>query len=219
MDKNKHKERYNCQVRLIASLKEFAGPVPAGFAGQKEFFIVTLQRLAANLVDFKYETLRNLSAGLLEKLRRGPLSDKDLDSFKDGLDKLVSGRDFQLAVTGLAGSREFVAERLSRLEPLSIAAEEKKRPGEPRDFTADRLVGEAYTRLRFEALEEECKKGRPLEKVLETARARVTEYCVLYKLPISAENTMPPFSLSRIDAVTGACFRLLGALNKAEGCK
>lgn len=212
MDENKAK--YDCQVRLIASLNEFSGPVPAAFFSQKEFFIITLRRLAANLAEFKAENLRALAANLLAKLRRGPVTPADLTAFKDMLDKLVSGRDYQVACAGLSGSKEFLAERLSRLEPLSIAAEEGKLPGEPRDPTADRLVGEAYRRLRFDALEEEWRKGRPVDKVLERARAQVAEYCLMYRLPVRPEDTLPPFSLSRIDAVTGACFRLLGKLRE-----
>ncbi|MDD2804654.1 MAG: hypothetical protein PHV33_03805 [Elusimicrobiales bacterium] len=210
-----NRAKFDCQVRLVASLKEFAGPVPAGFFNHKEFFIVTLQRLAANLYEFKEENLRALAADLLEKLRRGPLSPSELTAFKDMLDKLVSGRDYMTACAGLAGSREFAAERLARLRPLSIAAEEQKLPGEPRDPTADRLVGEAYRRLRFDSLEEEHRKGRPEDRALQQARAQVAEYCLMYRLPLCAEDTLPPFSLSRIDAVTGACFRLLGRLGRA----
>lgn len=207
-----NRAKFDCQVRLVASLREFSGPVPAGFFSHKEFFIVTLQRMEANLYEFKAESLRALAAGLLDKLRRGPLAPQDLTVFKDMLDKLVSGRDYQAACAGLAGSREFAAERLAALRPLSIAAEERKLPGEPRDPTADRLVGEAYRRLGFDALEEEHRKGRPEERVLTQARAQVAEYCLMYRLPLCAEDTLPPFSLSRIDAVTGACFRLLGKL-------
>lgn len=206
--------KFECQVRLIASLGEFVGPVPPAFGSHREHFIVTLQRIAADLEEFKRGSLRALGDWLLERRRRGCPSQADIEQFKDLLEKLVPGRDYMMVCSALTGSSEFLSEKLSRASVLSIASEEKKLPGEPRDPAADRLVSEAYRRLGFDKLQELAGR-QPADAVLARGREQVAEYCALYRLPLSAEDTLPPFSLSRIDAVVGACFRLLAAVNAA----
>ena len=211
MDPNK--ARFDCQIRLIAGLREFSSPVPAAFAGQKEFFIVTLNRVASDLREFKKASFRALSDWALARRRRGPLEARDVTEFKEAADKLLSARDYQFVCAALPGSAEFLASRLSSVEPVSIAEEEMKKEGEPRDPAADRLVGDAYRRLGFDRLQQLA--GRQPEGVLlQHARELVAEYCAVYRLPLNAEDTLPEFSLSRIDAVAGACFRLLAVLGR-----
>ncbi|MDA8130100.1 MAG: hypothetical protein M0011_01215 [Elusimicrobia bacterium] len=207
------KARFDCQVRLIAGLREFSSPVPAVFAGQKEFFLVTLNRVASDLKEFKLESFRALSEWVLGRRRRGPLEERDITAFKETADKLLSARDYQFVCAALPGSAEFLAARLAEAAPVSIAEEERKKEGEPRDPAADRLVGDAYRRLGFDRLQQLA--GRQPEGVLlQHARELVAEYCAVYRLPLSADDTLPPFSLTRIDAVAGACFRLLAVLGR-----
>ncbi|MDT8286727.1 MAG: hypothetical protein RQ748_06420, partial [Elusimicrobiales bacterium] len=126
---------------------------------------------------------------------------------------LLSSRDFVLMEGGLPGSPEIVRARLASLRPLSIAGGE--RTGTLRDSGAERLVAEAYRRLGFDSLEREL-AGRAgdeaYDAVLLKARHNVGEYCGMYQVSPSPEDTLPAFSLSRIDAVLGACYRLLSRL-------
>ncbi len=201
-------------MRLIAALKDFTGPVPAGLFTQKEFFIVTLQRVAATMDDLKREKLRELSDGLAARLARGQFSAADADTFKVSLEKLLGGQDYNSVCSALAGSKELLLERLSRVSPLSVAAEEKKRPGEYRDPAADKLVSEAYARLNFERLEKEAAAGRPVEDLMAQARERAAQYCSINKLPSGLDSTLASPTLSCLDAVTGACFRLLARFKR-----
>lgn len=210
----RNKEKYESQVRLISGLRELAGTVHGAYASQKEFFIVTLNEMTADLAALKEAGLREAVGSFTAKLARGPVSQADILALKEALDKLVSAKDFDFVCAGLAGSAGLIADRLGRLRPLCIAAEER-RGTLPRDPGADRLVTEAYRRLLFEALEKEAARfadAASEERVLARARERVADYCVAYRLPVSPEDTLPPFSLSRIDAVTGACYRLLARM-------
>ncbi|MDA8132626.1 MAG: hypothetical protein M0025_04310 [Elusimicrobia bacterium] len=207
------KTRFDCQVRLIAGLREFSAPVPAAFAGRKEFFIVTLNRVASDIKEFKLASFRALSEWALARRRRGPLEERDVTAFKEAADKLLSAKDYQLVCAALPGSAEFLAARLAEAAPLSIADEEKKKEGERRDPAADRLAGDAYRRLGFDRLQQLAGR-QPEGVILQHAGELVAEYCAVYRLPLSSEDTLPPFSLTRIDAVAGACFRLLAVLGR-----
>jgi hypothetical protein len=73
--------------------------------------------------------------------------------------------------------------------------------------------------MLFEALEKEAarfKDDASENRVLGRARERVADYCLVYRLPLDPGDTLPPFSLSRIDAVTGACYRLLARMRGAR---
>ena len=48
-----------------------------------------------------------------------------------------------------------------------------------------------------------------IDRILTIARESVADYCCLYRVPLRDDDTLTPFSLSRIDAVVGACFRLM----------
>jgi len=59
-----------------------------------------------------------------------------------------------------------------------------------------------------------------VDRILTRARENVAEYCCLYNVSMREEDTLTPFSLSRIDAVVGACYRLLIRIWKIlEMCK
>lgn len=213
-----NREKYESQVRLISGLKELAGSVNGVYASQKEFLIVTLNEMTADLAELKKANLLEAAGAFMDRLARGPVSQADITALKEALDKLVSVKDFDFACSGLAGSAGLICERLARLQPLCIAAEER-RGALPRDPAADRLVTEAYRHMSFEALEKEAARFRDdisENRVLAKARERVADYCVVYRLPMSPEDTLPPFSLSRIDAVTGACYRLLARMRGAS---
>ena len=203
--------KHEHQVRLIASLREFSGKVSSAYISQKEFFITTLQSLSEHLMALKSDTLKEAAEQFAGKLDQGPVPNEILTEFKCLLDSLVSGRDFAVVNASLIGGKELIKMRISKLQPLSVVEEERKAAAD-RDKTADRLVTEAYKRLQFDTLETELKahaydpKG---EWLLSRARENVAEYCCLYQVPLRDEDTLTPFSLARIDAVVGACYRLL----------
>lgn len=205
--------KFQYQFSLIARLRELAGTVTAGYINQKEFFIATLQNMSESLMDLKREMLREACEGFMAKLEQGAVTGEMVVDFKANLDKLVSGRDFSVIGAAIAGSKELVRARLSALQPLSIVDEEKK--VRDREQTADRLVTEAYKRLKFDALERELAlivNDHAIDKILTKARESVAEYCCLYRVPLREDDTLTPFSLSRIDAVVGACFRLMSRI-------
>lgn len=209
-----HNKSYETQIKLVASLKELAGAVNSSYASQKEFLIVTLNDMAGYLAELKSEQLASAVGRFLARLARGPVAQADITELKVALDKLVASRDFDFVCAGLAGSNDLLRDRLARLQPLTMAAEER-RGAAGRDPAAERLVAEAYRHLQFEALEREAarfKDEAAENRVLARLRERVAEYCAVYRLPLSPADTLTPFSLSRIDAVTAACYRLLSRL-------
>jgi hypothetical protein len=209
---DKRKEKLNCQLRLIAALKEFTGPVQAAQFTQKEFYIVRLQIIGSVLEELKRERLRGLSDWLTARMARGSLSEADAARFKDSLAQLVNGQDYNSICAALSGSKELLLERLSRVSPLSESEEEKKRPGQFREPESDRLTSGAYTKMGFDKLETEIGAGRTEDEVLALARERVAKYCSIDNMPLGMDNTMPSPTLTCIEAVTGACFRLLARL-------
>ncbi|MDD2805590.1 MAG: hypothetical protein PHV33_08550 [Elusimicrobiales bacterium] len=208
------KEKLSCQLRLMAAFKEFSGPAPEGLFTKKEFFIVRLQAIGALLDEFKREKLKELADWLAARLARGALREADLAAFKQSLSQLVSGQDYNAVNAALAGSKELLLQRLSRVQPLSAAEEEKKRPGQFRELALDKLVSAAYTRMAFEGLEKEFTVGRPEEDILEQARARAAKFCSSDTMPLGLDNTMPSNMLNSIEAAAGACFRLLARLKR-----
>lgn len=211
---DKRKEKLNCQLRLIAALKEFTGPVPAELFTPKEFYIVKLQIISATLDEFRREKLRELHDWLSARLSRGSLSETDAAKFKDSLGKLVSGQNYNSVCAALSGSKELLLERLSRVPPLSVAEEEKKQPGQFREPALDKLTSDAYGRMGFDKLEQEAGAGRAHEEVLNMARERAAKFCAVASIPLGMENTMPSPTLTCVEAVAGACLRLLGRLKR-----
>jgi len=205
--------KFMLQFGLIARLRELAGTVFEGYLNQKEFFIATLQNLSENLMDLKRETLREECGRFLARVDEGGVTEEAIVEFKSHLDKLVSARDFAGISAGIAGSKELIKARISALQPLSIAEEVRKKGD--RDKTAERLVAEAYTRLKFQALETQLAAGvsdPALDKLFTQARANVADYCCMYHVPLREDDTLTTFSLSRIDAVVGACFQLIASV-------
>jgi hypothetical protein len=211
---DKRKEKLNCQLRLIAALKDFTGPMPADQFTQKEFFIVRLRTIGATLEEFKRDKLRELYDWLAARLARGSLSEADAAKLKESLALLVSGQDYNTVCAALSGSKELLLERLERVSPLSEAEEEKKGPGQFREPEADRLTGGAYARMGFDKLEKEIGAGRTEDEVLAQARERVGKYCSIGSMPLGMDNTMPYPTLTCIEAAAGACFRLLARIKR-----
>jgi hypothetical protein len=205
--------RFQHQSGLAARLRELGGEAHPGFLNQKDFFISALRAAEEPLAALQRESYREACGRFLGKLGKGRATPEFVAEFKDPLDKLLSGKDFALMEGGLPGSPEVVRGRLASLRPLSIA--EGERTGTLRDSGAERLVAEAYRRLGFDSLEKEL-AGRTgdqaYDAVLLKARRSVADYCRMYQAPPSPEDTLPAFSLSRIDAVLGACYRLLSRL-------
>ncbi|VVB73841.1 Uncharacterised protein [uncultured archaeon] len=197
------------QVKLIGRLRQLAGNVPVVYDSQHEFFLVTIRSMSENLMDLKRETLKEACDRFGAELDKGKVTDKLVADFKDLLDKLVSEKDFAFIDRSMVGSAGLIKSRLSALQPLSVMEEERKKEG--RDPTADRLVTGAYKQLQFKELESELMafpNDPTIDKMLTKARENVAEYCCLYNVPLRDDDTLSPFSLSRIDAVVGACHRL-----------
>lgn len=205
--------RYQHQSGLAARLRELGGEDFPNSLNQKEFFISALRAAEEPLAALQREAYREACERFLAKLGQGRATPEFVAEFKDPLDKLLSSRDFALMEGGLPGSPGVVRSRLAALRPLSIA--EGERTGTLRDSGAERLVAEAYRRLGFDSLEREL-AGRSGEEaydaVLLRARRNLGDYCRLYQVSPSPDDTLPAFSLSRIDAVLGACYRLLTRL-------
>jgi len=208
-----YKVKYEHQVRLIARLREFAEKIPPGYINQKEFFITSLQNIFEHLMDLKREMLAEACGRFCAKLDQGAVTDESIVEFKSLLDKFISSGDFAAVAASMIGGKQLIKTRLSALRPLSIVDEEMK--GGDRDKTADRLVEEAYKRLKFEELEKELMQSvndPVIDRILTKARENVADYCCLYRVPLRDDDTLTPFSLSRIDAVVGACFRLIARI-------
>jgi hypothetical protein len=205
------------QAALVSCLRRLAGSVTPAYSGQKEFFIVTLNEMTAEIETLKQDQLSRAVAAFCAKLEAGTVKPEEITALKEALDNLVPAGDFNRACACLAGSPGFIKERLGCLRPLCIAAGERRAAPE-KDPAAERLVGEAYRRLQFDRLEEEARRfatAAAAENVLARARACVGEYCAVYRLPLDPGATLPSFSLSLIDAVAGACYRLLARLRYA----
>jgi len=206
-----NRKKYEHQVRLITSLRALAGPVAPGFLNQMEFFITNVRDMAEHLMGLKREMLEEGARRFLAGVERGSVSGGSVLEFKSLLDKLVSGRDFAAVTAALAGSAQFLKNRVSALQPLSIEDEEGKAAAD-RDKAADALVSTAYKRMKFDALEKDLAGGVnacALDRVLLKARESMADYCCLYQVPLREDDTLTPFSVSRIESVAGSCFRLL----------
>lgn len=197
---------------LAARLRDLAGKELFGCANQADYLITALRDIADNVLEIKKAALAGACARFSEKLA-GRLAEEEITAFKDILDKLVSAEAFLYIEAGLAGSPRLLRERLAGLKPLSLALEESR--GALKDPAGERLVAEAYRRLGFDKLEAgylQTVNGLARERALAAARGNVADYCCVYRVPVSKEDTLTPFSLSRVDAVAAACYRLLRRL-------
>lgn len=205
------------QIRLIAMLRDFTGRMPDVYGSQTEFFIVSLHSMSEYLVELKTATLREACDSFCAKLDRGSVTEKNLADFKSQLDKLVSESDFKTVCASMVGSKELVRKRLSGLSPVSLLTEERKTAG--RDADSDRHIRETYDRLNFGSLAAAVSSrpdDRAVDAALLKARASVGEYCCMYHVPLDSEDTLSPFSLSCVDAMIAACYRLLADIRRAR---
>lgn len=201
--------KYEQQVMLAARLKELAGKELYGCVNQKDYFITVLRDITENVLEIKKAALEEACARFSARLD-GPVTEEEITGFKDVLDKLVSGDSFLYIEAGLAGSPRLLRERLAGLKPLSLAQEESRRA--LKDPGSLRLVAETCRRLGFDRLEArylQAVNGLACERTLAKARENVADYCCLYRVPVNREDTLTPFSLSRVDAVAASCYRLL----------
>ncbi|MCX5786649.1 MAG: response regulator [Elusimicrobia bacterium] len=207
------------QIMFIAKLREFTGRAPAVYANQTELFLNSLWSMSEHLINLKRAILNDACEDLAGKLDKGALSDKTIAEFKDLLEKLVSGRDFQMICGSMTGNNKgLIKERLATLVPLSLVDEEKKT--EDRDMEADRQIEETYARLNFAPLVKELNaapESGAVDAVLAKARVEVEEYCCLYHIPLDEGDTFTPFSLLRVDAVIAASYRILSEISEKTG--
>ena len=208
------------QIIFITRLREFTGLVPAAYASQKEFFVNSLRSMSEHLLDLKKETLEEACRAFSDKLDKGAATAQAISELEDVLEKLVPGKDFTLICGSMIGNKELIKKRLAALIPISLVGEENKAVG--RDPAADRRITETYSRLKFDSLVGELNTEpdeRAIDAVLIKARAEVAEYCCLYHIPLTADDTLTPFSLINVDAVLAAGYRLLSNIRKRTHLK
>jgi hypothetical protein len=94
---------------------------------------------------------------------------------------------------------------------------EERKTGE-KDPEAERQISETFARLHFPSLAAQMNatlNDWVVNATLMKARAEVAEYCCLYHVPLHEGDTLSPFSLSCVDAVLAANYRLLSNLHQA----
>ncbi|OGS13500.1 MAG: hypothetical protein A2234_10375 [Elusimicrobia bacterium RIFOXYA2_FULL_58_8] len=206
------------QTMLVTALKAFTGALPPGYSCEKEFFLTSLRNMAQYLADLQAETLREVCENFLHKLNAGKATQAAADEFKADIDRLVSAADFRTVSAWMAGSREFIKNRLDSLKAVSMISEEQKTSG--RDPEAQRHIKETYARLRFDTLEKQVEAApndATVNTALATARRAVAEYCCLYRVQLNPAETLTPFSLACVDAALAAGHRLFMAIRQATG--
>ena len=192
---------------LAASLSAFTGPLPQGYAGEREFYLTTLLGMGGCLCDLQAETLKDVCDRFLALVAAGKAPPRAVEAFRSELDLLVSAADFRLASSGLAGSWEFLRQRLWRLKPVSLFAGAREGG---LDADAARKVKAAYDRMLFRRLTEQAAAGagrRASDSALACARRAVGEYCAVYRVRVSPEDSLSPFSLASVDAALAASYQ------------
>ncbi|OGR71099.1 MAG: hypothetical protein A2179_06230 [Elusimicrobia bacterium GWC2_63_65] len=203
--------------RLVYALRVFTGERPACYASEKEFFLVSMGDMEEYLRDLQSETLAEARAGFIRDLEAGRVKPETIDTFKAVLDPLVSNSDFKAVCAGMAGSREFVKSRLLAVKPLSLLDEAKKDEA-LRDPDARRRLSGAYSRLNFPALLKQVEAAPhdlAANAALAKARAEISDYCGVYKVPLRGADTLTPFSMSCVDAALAAAYLLFKGVNRA----
>ncbi|HBB66683.1 MAG TPA: hypothetical protein DCZ93_05170 [Elusimicrobia bacterium] len=206
------------QARLVNALRAFTGKMPACYASEKEFFLVSLQDLAEYLGELQQETLKETCDSFARKLDAGKVTPYVIDDFKAALDRLISNADFKAVCAGMAGSGEFLKQRLAGLKPVSLLGEAKKNTG--RDQEAERLINSAYSRLNFPELVKQVEvvpNDYAANLALTKARAEVADYCGMYRVQLREADTLTPFSMSCVDAALAASYRLFKNISRASG--
>ncbi len=206
------------QTRLLVALKAFAGKLPPPYVSEMEFFLVSLHDMEEYLADLQSETLRVSREGFIRKLDAGKVTAKDIESFEAALAKIVPPSDLRTVRSGLAGSKELIKDRLSKLRPISLVNEWKKGTG--RDPDAEKQINGAYSQMQFAVLlrtVEADPTDLSANAALEKARTKLFEYCSTYCIPTNAAATFKPISLSCVDAALSACHSFYKNIRKALG--
>lgn len=199
---------------LAAALSAFTGPLPPGYAGEREFYLTALLGMGGCLCDLQRDALKDVCDRFLALVAAGKAAPRAVEAFRSELDLLVSASDFQLASSGLAGSWEFLRQRLWRLRPVSLFAQ--AREGEL-GFDAARKIKAAGDRMNFPRLAAQAAAGtgpRAADSALACARRAVGEYCAAYRVSVSPEATLTPFSLHCVDAALAASYQFYRDLAK-----
>ena len=206
------------QSRLIVALKAFTGELPAPYQNESEFFLVALQDMEEYLADLQNEALRVSRDGFIKKLDAGKVTEKTMEDLETALARVVSPSDLRAVRTGLAGSKDLIKDRLSRLQPVSLVKEWKKEAA--RDPDAEKQINLAYSQMQFPLLVrvvEADPTDLSANAALAKARLKVSEYCATYCIPTNAAATFKPVSLSCVDAALSACHSLYKNIGKAQG--
>ena len=119
----------------------------------------------------------------------------------------------------LLGDMGSLAKRLEDAKPISLLAEERKKID--RDDTIDKDITLIYNNLHFddcmkEYLHSKDKSMVAVDAVLLKARQNVAEYCCVLRIPISDDDTLSPFMLSRVEALVAANERLIEQIREIE---
>lgn len=206
------------QTSLVTALRAFTGPLPTGYFDEKEFFLTSLQSMSQYLAELQEETLAELRAAFLRELDAGRATRERMDDFRAKLDSLVTAQDFRAVSAAMAGSNEFLKQRLNALRALSRIGEEAKAAG--RDPDADRQVKGAYARLNFERLAKiaaDKASDQSVNAVLGKARQEVADYCAMYRVPVQGGGNLTPYSMACIDSALAAAYRLFRETRRSAG--
>ena len=203
---------------LVTALRAFTGALPPGYTTEKEFFLTSLTNMEEYLGELQRETLAEACGSFLRRLDARRVGPAEIDAFKAAVDHLLSNEDFRLVSAGMAGSPDFIRQRLSGVQPVSLLRAAKK-GGVLHPETARRLDA-VYSRLNFPALVrqvEAAPSDLAANAALGKAREEVAEYCVLYRVQAGAADTLTPFSLATVDAALAASYLLFRNIGKATG--
>ncbi|OGR65512.1 MAG: hypothetical protein A2X31_00015 [Elusimicrobia bacterium GWB2_63_22] len=206
------------QTMLVTALRAFTGALPPGYTTEKEFFLTSLTNMEEYLGELQRETLAEACGSFLRRLDARRVGPAEIDAFKAAVDHLLSNEDFRLVSAGMAGSPDFIRQRLSGVRPVSLLRAAKK-GGVLHPETARRLDA-VYSRLNFPALVrqvEAAPNDLAANAALGRAREEVAEYCVLYRVQAGAADTLTPFSLATVDAALAASYLLFRNIGKATG--
>ena len=203
---------------LATALGAFTGPLPPGYATEKEFFLTSLINMEEYLGELQRETLAEICGDFLRRLAARRVGPGEIDAFKAAVDHLVSNEDFRLVSACMAGSADFIRQRLAGVQPASLLRAAKK--GGVLHPETQRRLDAVYSRLNFPALARQV-EASPSDLVANTAlgkaREEVAEYCVLYRIQAGAADTLTPFSLATVDAALAASYLLFRNISKATG--
>lgn len=204
------------QLIIMARLTEFCRFREYPLKNEHDPWVLMRNKLGqieAPLSDLKTELLASAKKALLDELRAGKIADARLSDYKALFERLLSRGDFADLAFALMGPAGGIADTLQHLKPIHLFLEERL-PAERRSPSWEALVKELTSRLDIARLDAVLGREEATDRrkriVLRRLRMNTAEYCTVVRVPISADDTLSPFMLSRVEAVVAANLRFLG---------